>query len=476
MIIEKLNNGNVEISIKGIPKTYTGYYVIHRLVNSVGIYEGKQLLSEIKYTEIDEVVDKGTSLSIPTNNVELYNILRDRMFIHQESSDNASIDAFGNLRTSTTGQRFDCEFIYDKQSEIVDEVTVTGGAVTHDVNARDLTLAIINTTTATEARMASYPIPYTPGNSQKIDMTGVLDYANIGTGTASVFVRSKVSGTVVEEETVQSSWLSNTTGVNWNYSHILQMDFQSLKVGRIRFYLVQNGLAVKIHESLNDNVRNSGFWQSPSLPLYWRTYNDATHTFMEMGYGDENNGIGLRYKIAKNATAIMKAICGTVKSEGGFHLKDMQGYNRTADMGVTTVSVGNTLIPLISIRPKATFNSLQNLGLTIPIDASVLGDNPIKLVVLHNCTLTGAVWVDVNTNESHTEYDISATALSSGHELHSGYIGSGKNVTVSGGSLLGRTLLWDRQGTESGIITIAAIRTTTTSSDTLAAIRFSEIR
>ena len=386
-------------------------------------------------------------------------------------------DAFGRLRTSNTAQRLDVEFIYDKQPEIVDEVTVSGGTVTHNANSRDLTLAINNTTTATEASMFSYDVPYTAGNSQLIALTGTINEANIAGGVAQIFVRSKVSGSVVETVTDQTSWNKDTVSdADWTNSQIFEIDFQSLKVGRIRFYLNRSGVAVPVHEIINDNIRPEAYWQLPHLPLTWRIYNDATYTYCEIGYGDADNGIGFRYRVAKNAGAELRAICGTVKSEGGLDLENLTGYNRVADSDVTAKSVATTLIPLLSIRPRTTFNSLNNRALVIPQSITISTDNPIKIVVVHNNTLTSASWSDVDTNESVIEFDTAATAFSGGHNLLSDYVSSDKNKSLSTKTLLGRSLLWNRRGTESGILTIAAIRTGTTTANVLTSINWKEIR
>ena len=118
-------------------------------------------------------------------------------------------------------------------------------------------------------------------------------------------------------EKTQSQWTALTSGMNWQYSQIFQLDFQSLKVGRIRFNIIQGGIPINVYEVTNDNIRNSGYWQRPTLPIFWRVYNDATYSYTEIGYGSENNAIGFRFKVAKNASHTAKAICSTVKSEGG---------------------------------------------------------------------------------------------------------------------------------------------------------------
>lgn len=390
--------------------------------------------------------------------------------------DSANLDAFSRLRVSDTGNRFDAEFTFDTLEEIIDEVVSGTGNISHQPNTRDVLLENAGTSTGDYAGLYSYPIPYTPGNSQLIELTGVLDYAALGNGTAQLFLRSKITGSVTEDVYDQDDWDSPNSDIDWTASHIFVMDFQSLKVGRIRYGFNRGGKPVYVHELKNDNVRNSGYWQSPSLPAYWRIYNDATYTYMEIGYGDTNNAIGFRYRIAKNAGAQMVAICSTVKSEGGDALFDMKGYPQTADMAQTAKTVSTTIIPLISIRARATFKSLDNNAIAIPTTLSVQTDNPIRLIAYHDATLTGASWSDVDTNHSVMEKDTSASALSGGHYIDSEYVATSKNINAAFNTILGKAVLWNRKNGNSGIFTIAAVRTTSTNASVLCGIKWSEIR
>lgn len=398
--------------------------------------------------------------------------------------DSGSVDAFGRARVSDTGQRLDVEFLYNKQIDFFDEIIddQTAGAtpptVTLNTNPRDLTLAVAATNTDQSAKMASYPVPYTPGNSQLIEITGVLDLANIGDGSAEVFLRSNITGTPSDLTTVeQGLWTNLTSGVEWDKSHIFVIDFQSLKVGRIRFGMVVDGVFSQVAEILNDNTRDSGYWQLANLPVFWHIYNDATDTYMEIGYGDDNNAVGFRYKLTKNATATMKAICCTVKSEGGLDLKDLPGLPRAIDMAQTATTVSTTLIPLLSIRPKSTYQSLDNLILALPKIFNVETDNPIRIEIIQNASLTGASWADVDTADSSVEYDTTATAVSGGQVVYSEYITtSSKNSGNSAQGILGKTVLWNRKGTQTGIFTLAAIRTGSNNANVLAGIGWEEIR
>lgn len=391
-------------------------------------------------------------------------------------------DSFGRTRVSNTGQRLDVEFLYDKQKDYFDEIT-NNGTVTSGATSRDLTFSIANTTEGTSSQMASYPVPYTPGNSQLIDITGTLDNANIAGGTAEVFLRSNVTGTVTEETIPQTQWTTLTDNQDWSKSHIFAMDFQSLKVGSIRYFIVANGVPVQVAQINNDNKRNTGYWEHANLPAYYRLYNTATETISEIGYGNADNAIGFRYKFGTlNASATMKGICCTVKSEGGNDLRTLGGLPRSIDNNVTPITVDNTITPIISIRPKSLFNTQDNLMLSIPKSFELQTNEPIKFALIHNGTLTGASFTDVDTNESSIEYDVSATAITGGHTILSGYLSAQSTGAAAGRftsnqrGLLGKTYLWDRKGAETGILTLVAIRTTVEDATVFGAISWEEIR
>lgn len=386
--------------------------------------------------------------------------------------------AFGQLKTAGQGQRLDGEFIYNKNEEIFDHVETSGATITHNDTSRDLTLAIVGTGNTASALSSSYPVPYTAGNGQEIFTTGVLNLRNVAGGECSVFLRSTVTGSTVLTTVPQTSWSENKyTNADWKLSQILGFDFQSLKVGKIRFTADIDGTQTIVHEITNDNRIDSGYWQTPHLPAMYRIYNDATYTYMEMGYGDEFNGIGFRYRVLKNASATMKAICCTVKSRGGQHLVDLPTYNRVADRGTNSKTVSNSYVPILSVRPRSTFNSLPNNALALVSSLGISTDNDIHLRIIHNATLTGATWNDVDTDESMMEVDIAATAYSGGHVLFSDYYSTGtKNSDSSFASVLGKAILWNRKNGDSGIISVVAVRTDSSNASVFASLRIGEIR
>jgi hypothetical protein len=222
-----------------------------------------------------------------------------------------------------------------------------------------------------------------------------------------------------------------------------------------------------VHEIVNDNLRDSGYWQYPSLPPYWILYNDGTNTIYEIGYGDELNGIGFRYVYdGTEAGAKAIAICETVKSEGGVALADLPGFPFTVyNLPTAPVAVTSTTDykPILSIRPAATFNSLANGAVYIPQLFELSTDNPVFYKIVYRPTLTGASWAAVDAIPyTGLELDVAATALSGGYEIKAGALTSGRNSQVTLGGILGRVILALGYSGTSDILTIAAVKTTST--------------
>ena len=140
----------------------------------------------------------------------------------------------------------------------------------------------------------------------------------------------------------------------------------------------------------------------------------------------------------------------------------------------TTVST--TLIPLLSIQVAATFNSLANRGLTIPVAFSLQTDNPIFYKVLYRPTLTGASFAAVNATYSHMQFDKTASAVSGGIVIDEDFLSSGNNRVVGDEGLLGRTIMSLGNTGTSDILTLAAVREAASNASVDAVLRWLEIR
>jgi len=391
------------------------------------------------------------------------------------ADDSFSIDSFGRWRTSGLGERFNCEFIYDKQPNLFTEVLSGSGTATFNTDSRDITLAVGDSVDGSSSILQqNWYNPYTPGISQLIDITGTLNSANLSGGTTEIFLKNGIDSS--ERTWTQSGWTETVDDVNWSKSQIFQIDFQSLKIGRIRFFLVRDGIPVNLMNIVNDNIRRTGYWQYPSLPLRWRAYNTATESITEIDYYDNDNGVGFRHRVSINSATTIDAICATVKSEGGSSLYKIPGFPHAVSDGLVAKTVSTTEIPIISIRPKSTFNSLTNNSLVIPEEYNLQSDNPIRYKIIVGANLTNAVWNDVDTINSCVEYDKGATDFSGGEIVDVDYVSTEKNSILKSEGILGRSLLSLLPDDTQKTLTLVAVRTSTSDADVFASLKWKEIR
>lgn len=389
-------------------------------------------------------------------------------------ADDFNHDAFGRDRVSNPANRFDVEFTYDLQPLIMEAISAGSASIVHQSATRDALMTVGATSTASSADFVGhYYVPYTPGNSQLVEITGTLDGANAG-GNVSFFVMNNGSTTIY----TSTQWTGSVAGIDWSKSQIFAADFQSLKVGRIRMGLFRSGVFVELLEVLNDNVRKNGFWQYPNQPVHWRIYNTTSNSVSELGYFGNNNGFGWRFTTALSTGHNLAAICATVKSEGGEGIFDMAGFPFAISNGATTKTVSNTLIPVLSIQMSTAFNSLTNRSLVIPLDLSFVSDQSFYYEVRLNPTLSTASWVAVSSSYSAINYDVSATAVTGGITIATGYGGTGG--TRTGGVKTGFTgrapLSLNYPATAGDILSICAIRVGPSNAATGAALEWKEIR
>lgn len=390
-------------------------------------------------------------------------------------ADGAGVDAFGRVRTSEPTNRFDVEFTHDLQPLLVDAITAGGGTVTFDSTHRDASLKVNGVGATAAATLGGhYHVPYTPGNSQLIDMTGTLDTSDIG-GTVAVVLKKGGNETVTEEAAWKRGDL--VSDVDWAKSQILTIDFQSLKVGRLRLGLVRKGVPQYFHWIENDNLSAHGYWQYPSLSPFWKIYNTASHTIMEMGYGDGTNGIFLRFTAALSASAEMTAICATVKSEGGEAIFDLPGFRAAASNGSSHKTVSTTLIPILSARVKTTLGGVPNVGIYFEDNIEFSTDNAIYWELRLNATLTGAAFASLGATIG-LEQDTTASAVSGGRVLAAGYAGAGgTRVAADRVGAQGRVpLSCGFSGAAGDVLTLCAIRAAGQNSSVGAAMLFREVR
>jgi hypothetical protein len=342
-----------------------------------------------------------------------------------ELVDGAQLDAFNRLRTSHPATVMAYQNRYD-ESDLLWEDDLTGsGTATHLPNESSMRLRV--TTSGDKViRQTRHYHPYQPGKSQRILLTSVpgaaetnvrrrfgLFDANNGlffeetAGTKYVVRRTYTSGSPVDNTVAQASWNLDTldgsgpSGVtlDWSKSQIALIDYQWLGVGRVRMGFEIDGKPYYCHEFKNTNSLATVYMTTGSLPLR---------------YEIEATGV-------PGATSDLIAVCGSVDSEGGLDFG--RGYPFSVSNGTATRSVSAQTC-ILSIQPKATFNSITNRILIIPETFSVYTDGAGVWELIYGHTIGGSPSYASANADSGVEYDVAGTTVTGGIVIASGYITS----------------------------------------------------
>jgi hypothetical protein len=334
-----------------------------------------------------------------------------------------AVDAFGRARSSNPYTLFDSFHRYQDDSKIVTATSASGASATHDTNSSTVACTIDQTSGSYVYRESSRVFAYQPGKSLQILETFVLAtpkenlrqrYGYFGTdngvflqtlGTEISFViRSKSSGSVVENKVTQDNWnldkldgegISGKT-LDLTKAQILFIDIEWLGVGSVRMGFVIDGEFIHCHTFHHANSVTTTYMGTACLPIR-----------------SEIENIG-----ATASSSTMRVICATVISEGGYELR---GRARTVATDITadyTLTTAGTYYPVVAIRLKST----RLDGIVLPKNIHLLGTSNVgsyQYKIISGGTITGGTWSPMAN--SSVEYNITGTAITGGTDLVSGF-------------------------------------------------------
>ena len=319
--------------------------------------------------------------------------------------DGPSLDAFSRARVSEPVTIFSSQSQYDAEPLLYESgASGNGTAAAHSANTRMSALAA--GATGTSWIQSHEYIPYQPGKSQLIFITGVLGAGVAGAtvdvgsfdanngfflrqnGTAGLQLvrRSKTSGSVVNEVVDQADWSEDSldgTGpsgitIDETKAFILGIDAQYLGMGRCRVYFDSNGQLIEVHHFEHANIIAVPYMQSLALPVQMLVTSTGTEK-----------------------TAYFK--CASVSSEGGLS-EDLAYHFGTREQTVTAANGARTHI--LSLRPLTTFNSIENRCRLVlnSIEVLVTGNSPVYLELCIGTQFTTApTWEAVNATYSSAQ-------------------------------------------------------------------------
>lgn len=264
-------------------------------------------------------------------------------------------------------------------------------------------------------------IPLPAGKSGFLKCSGVYAPQTASEPSFKRFViRSSATGSTIDTVYEQADWNidkmdgSGPSKVNIAFRNLntLVADFQN-SCGRIRFGFMINGRPIYCHEVQTTNVLPHPIMQTFSLPARIELSNQGGLATCRAGLFDMKNGLFLETKddfVGGFATVWMKD--WSVNVEGG----GVAGLFQNDASRLTSVAVGASPTPLVSIRPKTTFNSLENRSILFPTTISVAasGNNPVYVYFNRGGIVSGGTWVGTDNTKSY-EINNTVTSITGGH-------------------------------------------------------------
>jgi hypothetical protein len=387
--------------------------------------------------------------------------------VTREALDGPQRDAFGRFRISEAVTLFDSQGEYDTQPFLFNNVIDGAGTVTHDAANSAVNLNVTTASGDLAMKQTKEYFRYQPGKSQLILITfqlaakqanmtqevGYGDAANgiflrtVGTAT-SMAIRSSTSGGPLHDSIAQADWNidamdgTGPSGVTLDLtkSQILVIDFEWLGVGAVRVGFNVDGVTYYVHKFVHANDETGVYMTTANLPVRWRI---------------ETTG-------ATAADATLKAICCSVVSEAGFEERRGLPFSvATPNAGIGSITT--TEVPILAIRPAATFNSIVNRSVVRVLEADHIAlDTPAVFRVYYNPAVNGGAWAAVSTGQSAMEYNVTATSITGGHVINVAFVpaaGASKGAAAAAENLTSQLpLTVDADGLNPQSLAITAVR------------------
>jgi hypothetical protein len=322
---------------------------------------------------------------------------------------NVQMDAFGRQRVSNPYTLFDNTFRYSTDTRNWGISTAGSGSSDHLENESSIQMSVSNASGDRVYRETKRCFQYLPGKSLLIMNTFVMApgkenlrqrvgyFSNENgifveqNGTTTYIVkRDSLTSAPTDTQVAQANWNvdkldgTGTSGVTLDMTkaQIFWTDLEWLGVGSVRTGFVINGQFIVCHIFHHANSITSVYMTTASLPIR---------------YEIENTG-------ATSGSSVMKQICSTVISEGGY---TPRSESRAVSTALAGLAMSDSVAkPLVSIRLKA--DKQDAIVTPTYIDMYGLQNAPYRWAIYQDTTIATGSWVSGGA-ESNVEYNVTAT-------------------------------------------------------------------
>lgn len=323
--------------------------------------------------------------------------------------DNGHIDAFGRLRVSEVTSLLDIKQLYDKDPLFIDEVISGNGTSTYNNGDSSTTMKTISNGDYV-IRQTKQVTNYQSGKSHQIFTTfysfepetniikrvGYFSSSTLApynTSYDGLYLESSnntVSVNIAKNGVIstvpQSQWnLDKLDGtgpsglkINWTKDQILEIDFEWLGVGRVRWSVVVDGKIVTFHETLNAQNIQGVYMKYPNQPLRWEIRQigtgtgNFTHVCASVGTEGSLNTLGTERTINTNGNAVAANSLNTKYMVLGIRLNANKTHSVIDILDLTLLSTTND---------NYYYELILNPNVTNPVNFTTMQDSTIQYVI-----------------------------------------------------------------------------------------------
>ena len=330
----------------------------------------------------------------------------------------------GRLEVSTAETVFFNTFQYGIETDVWDTATSTGGTAVFDDTLSAIQMGVTSSIGSESIRQTLNCQRYIPSRQSELTFAvrlqtpvvgirrrlGLFDgsdgfyFEDNGGDYACVLINSD-GGTPIIERVSRASWngdkLDGTgpSGLTADPTalQIICMNYEWYGAGQVKFNFIIDGKKILVHTFSTANRSSLPWCKTPFLPIRLELKNVT-------------GAAGNHYMWQGSNSLIM---------EGGTSKLGI-GQNLLSPVAGTTLTTANTFYPVLSIRLKSA--DLGGIVLPTSFQAATLDNTSIFFKLLRNATLTGGTWVDMPDANSFVQYNQTATAITGGTNLFSGFI------------------------------------------------------
>ena len=323
-------------------------------------------------------------------------------------------------------------FQYGKESDVWDEQVVgVGATATYNANSSNVVMQVGSASGSKVVRQTKNVMRYIPGRAATLAFAIRLDTPQVGIrrrfglfdenngtyfeddgGTYSYVIRSNTTGIVTETRVTRDNWNGEKfdgngyTGVTADATkqQMISINYEWYGAGLVEFAWLMKNETIPSHTFDNSNTNDFVWCSTPFLPIRVEIENVTGVAGTHYIYQGSNS---LIQEGEPEKLGILESVANPITG--------------------TTLTDANTFYPVVSLRLKS--GSLAAVALLRSLQTATNDNTNVYWRLIENPTLTGASWTDHPDPNSFTQYDTSATAITGGNIVLSGF-------TISGGSSL----------------------------------------